>query len=404
MISHDGDSLGTRPPDEELPARRRLSRPWRIVIGCAAALVAAATAASFISLPYYAITPGVAQPVEPLITVPARLLQRHRGSVDLVDVEITPIRAIDWIYFKLNSDATIEPRSAILGPETPAQYNTEGIVDMADAQQAATVVALDRLGYHVAATPAGALLYALQPGSPAEQALSVGDVVTALDSTPVRSAIGLGSALQAKKPGERVTFRFHSYSAAAVHSAAMTLGVWRVEGKGSNAQLLCRPFGSPSRYPVAELFSEHGQIGLPPKGQHGHPVACMGSLGTEDWYRVSGLPFAVDLNSEGIVGPSAGLAFTLGLMQKLDRYDLTGGLKVAATGTMSINGQVGAIGGVEQKTIAVRASGAAVFFVPPANYKRAKAYAGPHLKVYAVSSIDQVLGILERYGGRVARP
>lgn len=374
------------------------------MIGCVVVLVVAASVASFISLPYYAITPGVAQPVEPLITVPARLLQHHRGSIDLVDVEITPIRAIDWIYFKLNNDATIEPQSAILGPETPAQYNTEGIVDMANAQQAATVVALGRLGYHVTAIPSGALLYALQPGSPAEQALSVGDVVTAVDSTPVVSAVGLGSALDGKKPGDKVTFRFHSYSGAAMQSATMTLGVWRVEGKGYNAQLLCRPYGSPSRYPVAELLTAHGQIGLPPKGQHGHPVACMGSLGTEDWYRVNKLPFAVNLNSEGIVGPSAGLAFTLGLIQKLDRYDLTGGLKVAATGTMSINGQVGAIGGVEQKTIAVRSSGAAIFFVPPANYKRAKAFAGPHLKVYAVSSIAQALGILERYGGRVARP
>jgi PDZ domain-containing protein len=377
---------------------------FKVLSGTGVLLAVALLVSSLVSIPYYALTPGSAQSVLRLIGLPPAKTHDHKGSVDLVDVEITSMRAIDWIYFELDPSASIYSSAAIRGPETSAQYNTEGIVDMADAQQAATVVALDRLGYHVAATPAGALLYALQPGSPAEQTLSVGDVVTALDSTPVRSAIGLGSALQAKKPGERVTFRFHSYSAAAVHSAAMTLGVWRVEGKGSNAQLLCRPFGSPSRYPVAELFSEHGQIGLPPKGQHGHPVACMGSLGTEDWYRVSGLPFAVDLNSEGIVGPSAGLAFTLGLMQKLDRYDLTGGLKVAATGTMSINGQVGAIGGVEQKTIAVRASGAAVFFVPPANYKRAKAYAGPHLKVYAVSSIDQVLGILERYGGRVARP
>jgi PDZ domain-containing secreted protein len=64
---------------------------------------------------------------------------------------------------------------------------------------------------------------------------------------------------------------------------------------------------------------------------------------------------------------------------------------------------VGAIGGIEQKTFAVQASGASIFLVPPANYATAKKYAGSKLKVYAVSNITQALDILARYGGRVAR-
>ncbi len=102
----------------------------------------------------------------------------------------------------------------------------------------------------------------------------------------------------------------------------------------------------------------------------------------------------VDLSSEGIVGPSAGLAFTLGLMEELDPADLTGGRKVAATGTMSIDGSVGDVGGVAQKTIAVRGAGASVFFVPPQEYTVAKAHAGSRLKVYAVSTIGQAVRIL----------
>ena len=111
----------------------------------------------------------------------------------------------------------------------------------------------------------------------------------------------------------------------------------------------------------------------------------------------------VDLSSEGIVGPSAGLAFTLGLMQELDPADLTGGLKVAATGTMSIDGSVGDVGGVAQKTIAVRGAGASVFLVPKQEYAVAKSHAGPNLRVYAVSSIAQAIQILESLGGRIAR-
>jgi PDZ domain-containing protein len=369
-----------------------------------ALLVVLAAIASFITLPYYALIPGQAQSVEPLISVPSKYDHHHAGSVDLVDVEISQVRAIDWIYFELDNNATVVPESDLLGPETAAQYNTEGVVDMSNAQQAATVVALGRLGYHVRVQNAGALLYALQPGSPAETSLAVGDVVTAVDGTPVTTALGLGEALDSKTPGAAVEIRLHPYSSAKTAEVRMSLGVWRIQGKGARATLQCRPVG-PSTLPVARLVVEHGALALPRAGQKGRAVSCIGSLDTEDWYHISKLPIAVNLNSEGIVGPSAGLAFTLGLMQKLDRYDLTGGLKVAATGTMSITGQVGAIGGIEQKTIAVRSSGAQIFFVPPANYKRAEAYAkGFKVKVYAVSTIGQVLRILEQHGGRVGRP
>jgi PDZ domain-containing protein len=133
-------------------------------------------------------------------------------------------------------------------------------------------------------------------------------------------------------------------------------------------------------------------------------VACLGVLGPEQSYAVGKLPIAINLNSEGIVGPSAGLAFTLGLIQKLDTANLTNGHQVAATGTMSVTGQIGPIGGIQQKTIAVRAAGASIFLVPPANYKTAEQYAGPTLKVFSVSSIGQAIKVLERFGGKVERP
>src|SRR5208282_5475548 len=147
--------------------------------------------------------------------------------------------------------------------------------------------------------------------------------------------------------------------------------------------------GEGTRYPVAQFVTVTG-------GKR-HPAACLGIYpqgsggpavdGTA--FKVGPLPVKVDLSSEGIVGPSAGLAFTLGLIQELDAADLTGGRKVAATGTMSIDGSVGDVGGVAQKTIAVGGAGASVFFVPDQEYAVAKAKAGPNLKVYAVSSIGQ---------------
>ena len=111
------------------------------------------------------------------------------------------------------------------------------------------------------------------------------------------------------------------------------------------------------------------------------------------------------MNAEGIIGPSAGLAFTLGLISKLDAANLTGGAIVAATGTMSLDGTVGDVGGVAQKTVAVRNAGATIFFVPtPADRKIALQYAGPHLTVIAVSNLSQAITALEQRGGRVVRP
>ena len=96
-------------------------------------------------------------------------------------------------------------------------------------------------------------------------------------------------------------------------------------------------------------------------------------------------PFQCHINVGGIGGPSAGLALTLGLIDLLSNGDLTGGHRVAATGTINLDGTVGDVGGVAQKTVAVRKAGAQVFFVPPQELQDAQSEAGS-MKVYAVST------------------
>ncbi len=398
----------TAPSDEE-PTRGRVrldrrQRRWRILSAIGIVIAVAVIVGSLVSIPYYALTPGTAQNVSSFIGVPSSLEQHHPGSVDLVDVEVTQLKLIDWLWYKFQSNATIISSQEIQGPETNAQYNTEGVLDMSDAQQAATVVALNVLGYHVSVRPDGALLYALDPGSPADQRLVVGDVVVSAGKTAVTTVDDLGSALSTYQPGQAVDIGYRSYPSGKLAAATLNMGVWRIQGKGSNAQLDCVPTNVKSPYPIAELVDVKGSLYFPPKGTPGHPVACLGVLGPEQSYAVGKLPIAINLNSEGIVGPSAGLAFTLGLIQKLDTANLTNGHQVAATGTMSVTGQIGPIGGIQQKTIAVRAAGASLFLVPSANYKTAEQYAGPTLKVFAVSNISQAINDLERFGGKIERP
>jgi len=361
-------------------------------------------AASLISVPYYALTPGSAQNVAPLIGVPASLGHNHPGSVDLVDVEVTPMKLIDWLWFKLQSNASIISSEAVQGPETNAQYNIEGVLDMKNAQQAAEVVALEQLGYPVTVRPTGVLLYALDPGSPADEQLAVGDVVTSVGTTQVTSPQQLTTALTGRPPGEAITVGYRSYPKGSSQHVSLHMGVWRLQGTGADEQLRCVSTTVHSPYPIAELVQIKGVLYLGSKQHPGHATSCIGVIDPEPSYAISKLPFAVDLSSEGIVGPSAGLAFTLGIMQKVDVANLTGGRQVAATGTMSVTGQVGAIGGIQQKTIAVRSAGASIFLVPQANYQTAEHYAGSKLKVFAVSNITQAIAVLERFGGKVQRP
>jgi PDZ domain-containing protein len=397
VSAHFGESLETSLP-------RRMRRGPKVLAIAGVVLVVAVIVSAFVNLPYYALTPGTAQNVGLQIGVPASLNQNHPGSIDLVDVEVTPVRAIDWIYYELDSNASLISSAAIQGPETNSQYDTEGVLDMSDAQQAATVVALTQLGYHVTVTPNGSLVYALDPGSPGESALEVGDVIVAVGAKPVTTPVALSIALAPYQPGQSVTMTYRPYPKGVSRKVTFNTGVWRLQGTGANQQLACTPTNVKSSWPIAKLVEVKGQTYLGSKQHPGHATACIGVLDAEPSYAISKLPFQVNLNSEGIVGPSAGLAFTIGLMQKLDRGNLTNGMQVAATGTMSVTGQIGAIGGIQQKTVAVRSAGASIFLVPQANYATAEKYAGSKLKVFAVSTISQALKVLERFGGRIEKP
>ena len=91
-----------------------------------ALILVAAVIAWFIQLPYYALTPGSAPQVSSLIKVPSADHHSHRGSVLLVYVELTPMRALYYPFFWLDSNAAIYPSSAILGTESAAAVRDRG--------------------------------------------------------------------------------------------------------------------------------------------------------------------------------------------------------------------------------------------------------------------------------------
>jgi Lon-like protease len=203
------------------------------------------------------------------------------------------------------------------------------------------------------------------PGTPADGVLQVGDVVTALDAKPTRSARELTTALAAYRPGQTVIFTVRKNGTAPPGPVHLTLRRTVVKVDGAYIPLT---------------------VGIQPEDQVDYTY-----------------PFPISIDVVDIGGPSAGLAMTLGVIDTLSGGKLTGGHTVAATGTMDALGNVGDVGGVAQKTVAVENAGATLFLVPPQEFAAAKSKDRPGLKIYAVSTLDQALRVLETNGGTVPK-
>jgi PDZ domain-containing protein len=363
-------------------SRAPRSRARRIVAVAIVLLIVAFLGASLVSVPYEAITPGSTLNVASLITVPPAHRHVHSGSISMVDVNLVSLNAISYLADRLNHDDQVLSTTQVVGSESSSAYNEQGVLDMVSAQQAATYVAFRQLGWPVTLKFGGLVVYATEPGSPAQPSSGIapllpGDELHKINGRLLSSVTSLQTQLRTLKPGSSVSLSISRPRSSAPHVSELRLG----EIITQNGVTRCRPVTRSS-------------------GASGRP--CIG-VQLEVVATPTNLPFPVDLNAEGIIGPSAGLAFTLGLMNAIDTGSLTGGLRIAATGTMSTDGAVGDVGGVAQKTIAVRRAGAQLFFVPTAELAVARANAGPTMSVYGVSSITTVLQILEQHGGVIVK-
>lgn len=330
---------------------------WRAFPALVLSLVLLGTAS--ISLPYYAIAPGSAREVNDLIDVPKDKGFPARGKVLLATVSLRQVSPLGALEGWLDPNVDVVPEKTVLGTTPRRQFTRQNLELMDDSKQIAVVVALRRLGYPVAEEGKGALVVGIEQGSPADGRLALGEVVTAVDGRPSPLSQRAVEGIHAHKPGQVVRLEVQG-----VH------GGTRVE----EIVLASRP------------RSEFGFLGV--------------VLRTKE--QRFDYPFEVRIDSGSIGGPSAGLAFTLGVLDELTTGELTGGKKVAATGTIELDGRVGDVGGVAQKTAAVRAAGARYFLVPPGEFAEASASAGNKLQVLKVGSLDEAIAAFARIGGDVS--
>jgi PDZ domain-containing protein len=326
---------------------------------------------SLISAPYTELVPGDALPVASLITVPPARDHPLHGRILLTDVGVQSLRYIQYFYLKLfpSRDSTIVPTVDLTSHLPVSEFTLQGIVDMQESQLTAKAVALRQLGYSVPEHNVGVTIYVIDPNSPAWRSLKVGDVVTSIDGTPILNPLALQTAVRSHQPGDTVTIRVGTIA----HPTP---------GRSVSVRL-------------ASIVVNHKKVPFLGIGAPGVAISAMGTQPEYDF------PVPVSINSDNIGGPSAGLAWTLGILNKLGGGSLTRGRTVAATGTIRPDGTIGDVGGVPQKTVAVNHAGATVFLVPLPEFATAQALAGPHLKVFAVQSLGEALTDLQRMGGKL---
>lgn len=351
MVVPGSQSPAGSPP----PPRRRWPRwPIPVTVG-----VLFLFAVSFFTLPYYTVAPGSARQVNDLVRVPKDRAFPARGRIYLATVSLRRATPVEALAGWLDGDTDVVPEERILSSVPRGQFSRVNRQLMDESKQVASVVALRHLGHPVPEHGNGALVVGVEKDAPAAGHLAPDEVINSVDGRPTTLGSQAVELIRAHKPGESVRLEVRSAQ-----------GVPRVEQVtlGANPR---RPGG------YLGVFVE-----------------------TKD--QRFDFPFEVKIESEDIGGPSAGLAYTLGILDHLTTGELTGGKKVAATGTIEIDGKVGNVGGVAQKTAAVRSAGAEYFLVPPDEYAEAAAHAGNELKVMKAASLAEAVAALGTLGGDVS--
>jgi PDZ domain-containing protein len=333
------------------PSLRERITPFRVVVSLVAALVVAVVILLKIPTGDILLLPDIAHPVAPLVHVTGGKPVKGGGELFFVDVQEQDASQFDVLFQGwLHPHSTKVPKAAIIPPGiNDQQYQRIALQQMKISKEIAPVVAERQLGYDARLQPLGARVDAVDPKYHAQGILKAGDLIVAVNGTPTLTLEQLHAVVSKLEPGDVASIRIKR------DSKLQTVSVKTSLRKG---------------------------------------LAIIG-INVFQAIKVV-LPVKVTIQSGNIGGPSAGLAFTLEVMEKLGA-DVTHGYKVAATGEMHIDGKVVPIGGVEQKTWGVREAGAQVFLVPAGvNAKTAMKFAGPDLMIIPVTSLEQALHKLAR--------
>ena len=319
-------------------------------------VVAALVVAAVVSVPYVALTPGptlntLGKPSgADLIQISGHRTYPTSGHLNLVTVSYSGGPGTDFNIFSalrawLTPDDAVVPESEIYSSgQTQQQVVQQDTQEMLGSQQDATAAALCylKIGF-TTVNPVAATV----KGTPAYGVLRKGDDITAVDGTPVDCQHNVVTMIRDRKPGSKIT-----------------LTVLR-NGASRNFTLATKDVG-------------------------GEPV-----VGVELSAPTYKFPFKVKINLPDIGGPSAGLMFALGIIDKLTPDNLTGGRFIAGTGEIDPTGQIQPIGGIQQKMAGARQAGATIFLSPASNCANTTGAVPSGLRLVKVSTLAQAVSDLQ---------
>lgn len=360
-------------PPPDLNAGRPNLRLWLalplMTIGIATCIVV--VVAALIPVRLWEVAPGSVQKVGPRLTFDDSAREMTtifpaENSIHFVTALGSKLTALDAFVGTFDPDVDVQTYEDRFGNESPSTQRQIGAQSMTTSKQIAEYVALDLLGFPVSFSYGDIVIQELVCADVPEsrsacRVLNVGDVIVAIDSQSTPTLEELIDAMDGKKSGDEVTVTVIPHGGGGQERR-------RVE-------LMTSP-DDPSRTIIGFIPLDTRSVNL---------------------------PFEVEIDTDSIGGPSAGLAFTLALLDDLTQGDLFGGQKVVATGTVSEDGSVGAIGALPQKAAAVKLFGADIFLVPSSQTDEDLAAAsrilGKSVKIVRVSSVEDALGVLEDLGG-----
>jgi PDZ domain-containing protein len=331
---------------------KRLFSPGSLIFG--GLLVLAATALVLWLTPSgdYILLPDKARAVTPLVVVKDGRRHPARGGGQIYFLAVTERKAslLERLVPWLREDGTLVPASALRTPGVSEQAQLQ--IDenqMSQSQSIAAAVALRALGYKVIAKPNGVQVVGIYEGAPAQGKLQPTDVIVALDRRPIRTTTQLRRLMRTKRPGELIRLSVRN------RARLRTVAIKTVPDPSDR-----------SRPVIGILIDQAAQIHL---------------------------PIRIKIRSGSVVGPSAGLPFALGIMERLGR-NVDRGYRVAATGQLEVDGLVTPIGGVRQKAIEARHAHVDILLIPAGeNAREARRYAG-NARVIPVKSFQQALHAL----------
>lgn len=308
-----------------------------------------------------ALKPGSARPTDDRVSISDLEVFEPEGEILFTTVAIDDqVTISDWVRSARDDAVVLRTREEVFGTRTTEEQRERNLQLMAASKDSAIVAAVQYLGVQ-AIVESGIGFNSVVEDGPVDGLIEVGELIVAIDDDIVTGLDSLIAALERVAPGDAGTLTLEDLETGQLRTQEVVFGA------------------------------------------HPDPERTGGFIGIADiTVRTidADLPFDIGIDSGSIGGPSAGLAFTLTLIDLLTEGELTGGNRVAVTGTISGSGNVGNVGGVAQKAAAAEARGAVMFIVPVESVDAAESTTDS-LPIVGVSTLEEALAALATLGGDV---